>query len=39
MTLRCDRCGKKLSRKFARLIDGQTLCSTCMFAKPEKSDA
>lgn len=30
-TLMCSYCGKKLSRKTARLIDGKVMCSTCMF--------
>jgi formylmethanofuran dehydrogenase subunit E len=30
--LRCLQCGKKLSRKTARLINGRALCSSCMFA-------
>jgi hypothetical protein len=29
--MRCLDCGKKLSRKTARLINGRTVCSTCMF--------
>lgn len=34
--MKCERCNKRLSRKTARLIDGEVLCSTCMFA-PRKS--
>jgi hypothetical protein len=34
--LRCTRCDKRLSRKTARMIDGKVLCSTCMFAPPER---
>lgn len=30
--MKCQRCGKRLSRKTARLIDSRVLCSTCMFA-------
>jgi len=32
----CTRCGKKLSRKTARMIDGKILCSPCVFAPPER---
>lgn len=32
--LRCSRCDKRLSRKMARMIDGEVLCSTCMFSPP-----
>jgi hypothetical protein len=32
--MRCLDCGKKLSKKTARLINGRVLCSTCMFALP-----
>lgn len=28
----CSRCGKRLWKKNARLIDGKVLCSACMFA-------
>lgn len=35
-TLICTSCGKRLSRKRARMIDGKALCSTCMFAPPPK---
>jgi hypothetical protein len=35
-SLICQRCGKKLSRKRARIIDGEIMCSPCMFA-PRKS--
>jgi formylmethanofuran dehydrogenase subunit E len=36
--LTCNRCGKRLSRKTARLIDGRVLCSTCMFGpKPKEA--
>lgn len=31
MKLCCEKCGKRLSRKTARLIEGKVLCSTCMF--------
>lgn len=31
----CTHCGKRLSRKTARQIDGVVTCSTCMF-KPAK---
>lgn len=34
MTLTCSRCGKRLTRKTARQIDGKPLCSTCLFAPP-----
>ena len=36
MTLACTHCGKRLSRKTARQIDGVIMCSTCMF-KPKAS--
>lgn len=39
MKLCCEQCGKRLSRKTARLIDGKVLCSTCMFAPPRKEGA
>ena len=29
--LACSRCGKRLSKKRARMIDGKVLCSPCMF--------
>ncbi len=32
MTLLCTHCGKRLSRKTARIIEGVVTCSTCMFA-------
>lgn len=35
MKLNCQQCGKRLSRKTARLIDGKVLCSTCMFGRKE----
>lgn len=31
MKLVCAHCGKRLSRKTARQIDGVVMCSTCMF--------
>jgi formylmethanofuran dehydrogenase subunit E len=34
--LTCERCGKRLSRKTARQIDGVVMCSTCMFKPPAK---
>lgn len=33
----CERCGKKLSRKRARQIDGKVLCSPCVFAPPARA--
>jgi formylmethanofuran dehydrogenase subunit E len=30
--MNCERCGKRLSRKTARQIEGEVMCSTCMFA-------
>jgi formylmethanofuran dehydrogenase subunit E len=36
MAMNCTRCGKKLSRKTARVIDGKPLCSTCMFSPPPR---
>lgn len=36
MKLSCARCGKRLSRKSACLIDKVVLCRTCMFAPPPK---
>ena len=29
--LRCERCDKRLTKKTARQIDGEVLCSACMF--------
>lgn len=29
--MNCSRCGKRLSRKSARMIDGKLLCSPCVF--------
>lgn len=31
MTLECGKCGKRLSKKRARVIAGKLLCSPCMF--------
>jgi formylmethanofuran dehydrogenase subunit E len=36
--MRCTRCGKRLSRKTARLINGKTLCSSCMFSPPNPEE-
>lgn len=30
--MNCEHCGKHLSRKRARQIDGVIMCSPCMFA-------
>lgn len=34
--MQCERCGKKLSRKTARAVDGQVICSACLFPKLKK---
>lgn len=36
--MNCERCGKRLSRKSARQVDGVVMCSPCMFGqtKPDK---
>lgn len=34
--LTCTRCGKRLSRKSARLIGGKVLCSACLFPPLKK---
>lgn len=31
MTLHCQQCQKKLTRKRARIIDNKVLCSACVF--------
>ena len=31
--LKCERCGKKLSRKTARQINGVVQCAPCMFGQ------
>jgi formylmethanofuran dehydrogenase subunit E len=36
MEPRCTRCNKRLSRKTARLIDGNILCSACVFPPLKK---
>jgi formylmethanofuran dehydrogenase subunit E len=36
MKLTCQRCGKRLSRKTARQIDGVIMCSACMFPPLKK---
>lgn len=36
--LTCNRCGKKLSRKNARQIDNEVLCSACMFKPLERKE-
>lgn len=33
----CSRCGKRLSRKTARQIGKEVLCSACMFAPADRS--
>lgn len=35
MKFTCQQCGKRLSRKTARLVEGRVLCSACMFT-PQK---
>ena len=35
MTLTCQQCAKKLSKKTARMVERRVLCSTCMFT-PQK---
>jgi late competence protein required for DNA uptake (superfamily II DNA/RNA helicase) len=36
--LTCNRCGKKLSRKTARQIGSEIMCSACLFAPPKRED-
>ena len=31
--MRCSQCGKRLSRKRARMIEGKVLCSPCVFGQ------
>lgn len=38
MKLQCTHCGKRLSRKTARQINGVVMCSTCLF-KPASERA
>jgi formylmethanofuran dehydrogenase subunit E len=38
MKLACTGCGKRLSRKTARLIDGKVLCSACLFGPAKRGD-
>lgn len=37
--LACTHCGKRLSRKSARQIDGVIMCSTCMFKPASRRDS
>jgi predicted nucleic acid-binding Zn-ribbon protein len=37
MKLTCTRCGKSLSKKTARMIEGVVMCSSCMFAPVRKA--
>ncbi len=39
MSLTCTHCGKRLSRKFARQINGVVTCSTCMFKPASRRDS
>ena len=34
--LACSKCGKRLSKKSARLIYGKVLCSKCLFPPMKK---
>jgi formylmethanofuran dehydrogenase subunit E len=34
--LACSKCGKRLWKKSARLIDGRVICSACLFPKLDK---
>ncbi len=34
--LTCHKCGKRLSKKTARMVEGRVICSACLFA-PRKS--
>lgn len=34
--MNCTRCDKRLSRKFARLIEGKPICSACLFPPLKK---
>lgn len=33
--LTCNRCGKRLSRKTARQVNGEVICSACLFSAPK----
>ena len=35
--LACERCGKKLSKKRLRVIDGKPMCSACVLPPMRKS--
>ena len=35
MKLTCQQCGKRLSKKTARCIEGRVLCSACVFPTKE----
>lgn len=38
--MNCERCGKRLTRKGARMIGGVVMCAPCMFGQaPRDSDA
>lgn len=37
--LKCTHCGKRLSRKTARLIEGVVMCGTCMFKPKSEREA
>jgi formylmethanofuran dehydrogenase subunit E len=34
--MNCERCGKKLSRRTARQVEGELLCSACLFPPLKK---
>jgi predicted nucleic acid-binding Zn-ribbon protein len=34
--MNCTHCGKRLSRKTARQIDGVVMCGNCMFRPPAR---
>jgi formylmethanofuran dehydrogenase subunit E len=36
MTLTCTKCGTKLTKKRARLIEGKVMCSKCLFPEMKK---
>ena len=36
MKMECNRCRKRLTRKTARQVDGEVLCSPCMFGNSDR---
>lgn len=37
--LTCERCGKRLTKKTARQIEGVVMCSPCMFNQTKQGEA